>query len=192
MLYSIGIDVGARNGAIAIINENFEIELLEKAPFVEIDAGRTLANKVKPKLNKETGKYETTYKKRAWTDFRQFRNIFDPYISKKNKLVYTVEKVSVRPGEGEISSFIFGNSLGCFEGLSVYLNPVGMYEPTPQVWKAEMGVTSDKETSIRLAEKLFGVSLKKFLDKGKVDDIAEALLLSVYGFKKYYDSGKEN
>ena len=80
----------------------------------------------------------------------------------------------------------------CFEGLSVYLNPVGMYEPTPQVWKAEMGVTSDKETSIRLAEKLFGVSLKKFLDKGKVDDIAEALLLSVYGFKKYYDSGKEN
>ena len=30
--------------------------------------------------------------------------------------------------------------------------------------------------------------LKDYLPKGKVDDISEALLLSFYGFKKYYEN----
>lgn len=187
MLLSIGVDVGTKNGSIAIIDENFKIKLLRKAPYTEIDASHTSANRNKPKLNKETGMYEQSYKKRSWTDYTQFREIFLPYVKKSNQIVYTMERVSVRPGEGEISSFIFGNSLGCFEGLSALLNPVAIFEPTPQIWKKAMGVTSDKSTSIELAEKLFKVNLKDYLPKGKVDDIAEALLLAVYGFKQYYD-----
>lgn len=185
MLLSIGIDVGARNGAIAIIDEEFKILLICKAPFKEVEAAHTSANRNRPKLNKNTNKYEQTYKKRAWTDASKFRELFQPYIG--HDIVYTIEKVSVRVGEGEISSFVFGNSLGCFEGLSAFLNPIDMYEPTPTVWKSDMGVTADKESSVKLAEKLFNCNLKDYVGKGKVDDVAEALLLAVYGFKKYYD-----
>lgn len=190
MLISVGVDVGAKNGAISIIDENFNILYLKKAPYIEVDMSHTSKNRVKPKLNKETGKYEVTYKKRSWTDYTKFREIFEPYVKKKCKIIYTIEKVSVRPDEGELSSFIFGNSLGCFQGLSTYLNPIAIFEPTPQVWKKELGVTSDKETSVKLAEDIFEVNLKKFLTKGKVDDIAEALLLSVYGIKQYSEEGK--
>lgn len=195
MLISIGIDVGAKNGAIAIIDEDFNILSLSKAPYKEVDMAHTSKNRVKPKLNKETGKYEVTYKKRSWTDYTKFRELFEPYVKKGNKIVYTVERVSVRPDEGEISSFIFGNSLGCFEGLSTYLNPIFMIEPTPNVWKFEMGLSSEKEDSIKLATDLFdGVDLREYVPKGKLDDISEALLLAVYGFKKYYDNTiiKEN
>lgn len=190
MLLSIGVDVGARNGAIAVIDEEFNILHLGKAPFMEVEAAHTSANRTKPKLNKETGIYEQTYKKRAWTDYTKLRELFLPYV--ENEIVYTIEKVSVRVGEGEINSFIFGNSLGCFEGLSALLNPIDIYEPTPVIWKAEMGVTSDKSSSVQLAESLFECDLKSFLKKGKVDDIAEALLLAVYGFKKYYDKQENN
>lgn len=190
MLLSIGVDVGARNGAIAIIDEEFNILHLGKAPFMEVEAAHTSANRTKPKLNKETGLYEQTYKKRAWTDYTKLRELFLPYVG--NDIVYTIEKVSVRVGEGEINSFIFGNSLGCFEGLSALLNPIDIYEPTPVIWKADMGVTSDKSSSVQLAESLFECDLKSFLKKGKVDDIAEALLLAVYGFKKYYDKQENN
>lgn len=185
MLISIGVDVGTKNGAIAVIDEDFKILYLSKAPYFEKDMAHTAKNRVKPKLNRETGKYEVTYKKRSWTDFSAFRDLFAPYITKRNKIVYTVEKVSVRPDEGEISSFIFGNSLGCFEGLSAYLNPIFMVEPTPQTWKNEMGLSSEKSASIELAESLFEVNLKDYVPKGKVDDVSEALLLAVYGFKKY-------
>ena len=185
MLLSIGIDVGAKNGAIAVIDEEFNILHLSKAPYIEVDMAHTANNRVKPKLNKQTGKYEVSYKKRSWTDYTKFREIFEPYVNKKYQIIYTIEKVSVRPDEGEFSSFIFGNSLGCFQGLSAYINPIKIYEPTPQVWKKELGVTSDKETSINLAQTLFDTDLKTYLKKGKVDDIAEALLLAVYGFKQY-------
>lgn len=191
MLISIGIDVGAKNGAIAIIDEDFNVLHLSKAPYKDVDMAHTAKNRVKPKLNKETGKYEVTYKKRSWTDYTKFRELFEPYI-KGNQIVYTVERVSVRPDEGEISSFIFGNSLGCFEGLSAYLNPIFMTEPTPNVWKAEMGLSSDKDESIKLASTLFeDVNLRYYVPKGKLDDVSEALLLAVYGFKKYDDSIQE-
>lgn len=185
------MDVGTKNGAIAIIDEEFNILHLGKAPYFEKDMSHTTKNRVKPKLNKDTGEYEVTYKKRSWTDFMEFRNLFKPYVNKKYKIVYTIERVSTRPGEGELSSFIFGNSLGCFEGLSTYLNPIYMIEPTPQIWKAEMGLSSDKSESISLAEDIFEVNLKDYIKVGKVDDVSEALLLAVYGFKKYDENYKE-
>lgn len=188
MLISIGVDVGTKNGAIAIIDEEFRILHLGKAPYFEKDMAHTAKNRVKPKLNKETGKYEIAYKKRSWTDFTQFRKLFEPYVNDNYEIIYTVEKVSVRPDEGEISSFVFGNSLGCFEGLSSYLNPIYMVEPTPQVWKSEMGLSSEKNISVELAQELFEVNLRDYVKRGKLDDVSEALLLAVYGFKMYDDN----
>ena len=84
-----------------------------------------------------------------------------------------------------------GNSLGIFQGLYSYLNPIAYFEPTVQ-WKKEMGLTSNKEDSIDLAEEIYKVKLTNYLPKGKIDDIAEALLLSFYGLKQYYESKGEN
>lgn len=178
---SIGIDPGTKNGAIAIVDDSYNIIYLAKAPYISVNTSK----KVKPKLNKETGLYETTYRQRTLTDFKALRAIFLPFVN--DNIILTIEKVSVRPTEGEMSSFVFGNSLGIFEGQYSFLDPFAFYEPTPQTWKKELGVTSDKETSITRAEDLFQCNLKDYLPKRakKKDDIAEALLLSYYGMMMY-------
>lgn len=186
-LISIGIDPGSRNAAIAVITQNLDILYLKKAAFYEIEIK---SKKVKPKLNKETGMYEVSYKKRAWTNFKKLREVFKPFID--NDIIYTIEKVSARPGEGETTSFIFGNSLGIFQGQYSYLNPVDYYEPLPQLWKKEMGLSSDKALSIQLANDIFG---KKLKEKGIIlksvnsdADLSEALLLALYGLIHYNKS----
>ena len=80
-----------------------------------------------------------------------------------------------------------GNALGIFQGISVFINPIEYYEPLPGTWKKDLGVTSDKQTSINLAEDLYQIKLKDYLPKGKVDDIAEALLLAFYGLRQHFN-----
>ena len=179
---SIGVDVGSTNGAISVVDENGKILVLTKTPTYQ-----TLikSKKNKSKLNKETGKFEIDYRKRTWVDFKSLKDLLEKYT--KYNIIYTIEHISQRPNEGETSSFMNGNSLGIFQGLYSFLNPTAYYEPTPNEWKKELGVTSLKDTSIQLAENIYNVNLKDYLPKGKVDDIAEALLLAFYGFKKYYN-----
>lgn len=184
-LISIGIDVGSTNGAISVVDEDLKIHLLTKTPTYQTEIK---SKRNKSKINKDTLKYEKDYRKRTWVNFKEMRKLFLPFTS--NKVIYTIEKIAARPGEGESSSFTNGNSLGIFQGLYSLLNPIEYYEPTPITWKKEMGVTSDKDTSILLAEDIFQVSLKDFLPKGKTDDLAEALLLSFYGLKQYFKNNK--
>lgn len=179
-IISIGIDVGSSNGAISIVDEDLKILLLSKVPTYQ-----TLikSKRNKSKLNKETMKYEKDFRKRNWVDFKKLGELLKPYSNKK--VIYTIEKITARPSEGEVSSFVNGNSLGIFQGMYSLLNPIEFYEPTPMVWKTEMGLTSDKTQSVALAEDIYQVSLRTYLKKGKVDDIAEALLLAFYGLRKY-------
>lgn len=181
-LISIGIDVGSTNGAIGVIDENLKILYADKVPTYQT-INKSKRNK--SKLNKETMKYEKDYRKRTWVNFKEIGGVLKPFLSQT--LLYTVEKVIVKPGEGEPSSFAFGNSMGIFQGLYAFLNPTAYYEPLATVWKKDLGVTSDKETSVRLAEKIYKIDFKSFNKKGKIDDIAEALLLAFYGLKKYYE-----
>ena len=183
-LLSIGVDPGGRNGAISVIDTNLNILLVESAPFYLVENKN---KKLKPKLNKQTGMFEDRYSSRAWTDFKKLGEVYKPFINKRNKIIYTIEKVSVRPGEGETSSFIFGDSLGIHRGMYSYLQPIAYYEPTPQTWKAEMKVTSDKSTSIERVEDIFQCNLKDYKKVGKVDDLAESLLLAFYGLKNYLE-----
>ena len=96
-----------------------------------------------------------------------------------------------KSNEGATAGFMNGNALGVFQGLYALLEPQEYNEPTPGEWKKAMGLGSIKDSSITLAEEIYKIKLKDYLPKGKVDDIAEALLLSFYGFKKYYEE-KEN
>ena len=180
---SIGIDVGSSNGAISVVDQDLKILLLTKAPTYQT---LVTSKRNKSKLNKETLMYEKDYRKRTWVDFKALGELLNPFKGKS--IIYTIEKIHVRPGEGELTSYMNGNSLGIFQGMYSLLNPIRYYEPTPITWKSDLGVSSDKSTSIKLAEDLYQVNLKDFLPKGKVDDIAEALLLPFYGFKKYYEN----
>ena len=184
-LISIGIDVGSTNGAISVISEDGEVLLLTKAPIYQTEVK---SKRNKSKLNKVTGKFEADFRKRNWVDFKVLRELLKPFIS--SSIIYTIERIQQRPNEGETTSFMNGNSLGVFQGLYSYLNPVAYYEPSAGEWKKELGVTSLKDTSIQLAEEIYNIKLKDYLPKGKVDDIAEALLLSFYGFKRYYETTK--
>ena len=184
-LISIGIDVGSTNGAISVVSEEGEILLLTKAPIYQTEVK---SKRNKSKLNKETGKFEADFRKRNWVDFKALRELLKPFV--QNSIIYTIERIAQRPNEGETTSFMNGNSLGIFQGLYSYLNPVNYFEPSAGEWKKELGVTSLKDTSIKLAEEIYKVKLKDYLPKGKVDDIAEALLLSFYGFKKYYENNE--
>ena len=181
-LISIGIDIGSTNGAISVVDEDLKVLILTKAPIYQTEIK---SRRNKSKLNKETGKFEKDYRKRSWVDFKAVGELLSPY--KESKVIYTLEKATTRSMEGEASSFMNGNALGVFQGVSTLLNPVEYYEPLPVTWKTDLGVTSDKQTSIDLAEDLFQIKLKDYLPKGKVDDIAEALLLSFYGLRQHYN-----
>lgn len=187
VLISIGIDVGSTNGAISVVSEEGEILLLTKAPIYQTEVK---SKRNKSKLNKETGKFEADFRKRNWVNFKELREILKPFIN--NSIIYTIERIQQRPNEGETTSFMNGNSLGIFQGLYSYLNPISYFEPSAGEWKKELGVTSLKETSIQLAEEIYDIKLKDYLPKGKVDDIAEALLLAFYGLKKYYENNERN
>lgn len=93
-----------------------------------------------------------------------------------------VEHVNAMPGQGVTSCFSFGQNFGFILGL---LTAFGIpYELVrPQKWKKEFSCTSDKNTSIEVAQRLFpGVSLKRTPKCRKPHDgMAEALLLAEWG-----------
>ena len=97
-----------------------------------------------------------------------------------------VERVNAMPGQGVSSMFSFGTNYGFIQGLlTAYNIPYELV--MPRVWKKEFGVTSDKNTSIAVAKRLFpDVSLRR-TERCKKDDnnIAEALLISCYARRKF-------
>lgn len=97
-----------------------------------------------------------------------------------------VERVSAMPGQGVSSMFSFGENYGFIQGLLTAYN-IPFELVTPRVWKKEFGVTSDKNTSIAVAKRLFpDVSLKRTERCKKDDDgISEALLLAVVARRKF-------
>lgn len=92
-----------------------------------------------------------------------------------------LERVNAMPKQGVKSMFSFG---GNYERIQEMLESREIpYElVTPAKWKKEFGVTSDKNTSIAVAQRLFPqVSLLRTEKCRKPDDgIAEALLLACY------------
>lgn len=97
-----------------------------------------------------------------------------------------VEHVGAMPGQGSVSMFNFGMNFGIIQGiLSALKIPYELVRP--QKWKKEFSCTSDKNTSIDAAKRLFpNVNLKRTERcKKDHDGIAEALLLAEYGRRKH-------
>lgn len=101
-------------------------------------------------------------------------------------IVCCIEQVSAHPGEGVKSVFTFGTNygwlLGVLDTLQIPYQPI-----TPQRWKKEFGLTSDKSKSIEVCKRLFpNVSLLRTERSRKEDDnCAEAVLLMLYAKRKF-------
>lgn len=96
-----------------------------------------------------------------------------------------LEKVGARPGQGVVSMFSFGQSVGYIKGvLEAFRIPY--QEITPQKWKKEFGLNSDKAASAEVCRKLFPEVSLLATPKCKKphDGMAEALLMAEYARRK--------
>lgn len=92
-----------------------------------------------------------------------------------------VEHVNAMPGQGVTSCFSFGQNFGFILGLlTAFRIPYELVRPLK--WKKEFSCTSDKNTSIEVAQRLFpDVDLRRTPQCRKPHDgIAEALLMAEY------------
>ena len=99
--------------------------------------------------------------------------------------VCCLEKVGAMPGQGVVSMFSFGQSVGYIKGV---LESFGIpyQEITPQKWKREFGLTSDKAKSAEVCGRLFPSASLLATPKCRKphDGMAEALLMAEYARRK--------
>lgn len=100
-------------------------------------------------------------------------------------VVCCLEKVGARPGQGVVSMFSFGQSVGYIKGVLESFR-IPYQEITPQKWKREFGLSSEKAVSAEVCRKLFpDVSLLATPKcKKPHDGMAEALLMAEYARRK--------
>lgn len=101
-----------------------------------------------------------------------------------------VEHVGAMPGQGVTSCFSFGENFGFIKGI---LETHGVpYELVrPRKWKGEFSCTSDKNTSIAVAGRLFPTAdLRRTPRCVKPHDgLAEALLLAEWARRRHMRMG---
>ena len=85
-----------------------------------------------------------------------------------------IESVHSMPGQGVSSSFKFGMAFGMAIAIMERINCPWQLV-TPQKWKKDMGLTSDKDLSLAMARELWPTApLARKMDNGR----AEALLMA--------------
>ena len=100
-------------------------------------------------------------------------------------VVCCLEKVGARPGQGVTSMFNFGRSVGYIKGVLESFR-IPYQEITPQKWKGEFGLNSDKSASVEVCRRLFpDIDLLATPRSRKPHDgMAEALLMAEYARRK--------
>lgn len=84
-----------------------------------------------------------------------------------------IEEVSSGPKDGKVQAFTFGEVYGIVQGMFGMLQ-IPILKTRPGVWKSQLGLSSDKNKSILLAQKTFPEYTFKKSEDGK----AEAALLA--------------
>ena len=100
-------------------------------------------------------------------------------------IVCCLEKVGARPGQGVVSMFSFGQSVGYIKGVLESFR-IPYQEITPQKWKREFGLNSEKAASAEVCRKLFPEISLLATPKCKKphDGMTEALLMAEYARRK--------
>lgn len=86
-----------------------------------------------------------------------------------------LEDVHSLPRDGHVGAFSFGQTKGIIRGVlaSCYIDCALV---SPSVWKLALGLSSDKNSSLNLARKIWRDN-----EFGNNDNMAEAALLALYG-----------
>lgn len=119
----------------------------------------------------------TNQKPRRQLDLHALASFFDLY-GPSIKMA-CIEEPSSMPTDGVIQAFKFGFNCAVLQALTV-ANSIPMRLVRPSTWKAQMGLTGDKDMSRRLASQIMPQFCKLWPLK-KHDGRAEAALLAVYG-----------
>jgi hypothetical protein len=158
--YIIGVDPGI-TGAIAVI------EIGVKPAFIGVFDMPLYTLKVSGKDRKRI-------------DLTGLSFLLESY-SHKTKIAVIEDVGQVGTNADPFSSFVFGFATGAVHG-ALAMAGVKIEKVKPQVWKAALGLDSDKTLSLKLALKIFPESekyLKRKMDHGR----AEAILLAWFAFK---------
>lgn len=113
---------------------------------------------------------------------RQLWSDLSTAINKRDCVIWC-ESVHSMPGQGVSSTFKFGRAVGAIEAVCErFLFPWSLV--TPQAWKKGMGLSANKDESLRMARRLFPEAahmLKRKKDHGR----GEALLIAEFGRKEW-------
>lgn len=118
-------------------------------------------------------------------DEEEYVTTLNSCIDEKYAIRAVVEHVGAMPKQGVASTFKFGANFGWIQGVLFALGiPYELVRP--QKWKKEFSCTSDKNTSVAVARRLFpSVSLLATPRcKKPHDGMAEALLMAEYAKRK--------
>ena len=105
-------------------------------------------------------------------------------------MIFACEKVWARPGQGASSTAKFMHDTGLVEGIALGLG-FRLERTAPNTWKAKMGVTEAKATSIARARELAPefkelLTAKRNVRTSKqVDGLAEAMLIGLWAAAHY-------
>ena len=96
-----------------------------------------------------------------------------------------LEKVGPMPKQGVTSTFTFGEGYGWLKGAMDALG-ISYQEITPQKWKKEFGLNSDKAKSIEVCRQLFPEADLRPSARSRVDNdgMAEAVLMAEFARRK--------
>lgn len=107
------------------------------------------------------------------------------HTDSSSRTICCLEKVGARPGQGVVSMFNFGLNVGYIKGvLEAFRIPY--QEITPQKWKKEFGLNSEKAKSTEVCRQLFPYIRLQATEKSQKphDGMAEALLMAEYAKRK--------
>lgn len=96
-----------------------------------------------------------------------------------------LEEVHAMPKQGVSSTFTFGRFFGQLEGI-LMCEGIPYQLKSPQAWKEEFGLNSDKKKSIEVCKNLFPSANLLATEKCQKehDGMAEALLMAEYARRK--------
>jgi Holliday junction resolvasome RuvABC endonuclease subunit len=147
----LGIDPGLK-GALAFVSKRGDLLGVFKMPTYRQERSR--------------GKFKT------FVDGAALTKLIDQFTPD----TYWIEDVFSSSQMGVVSSFSFGEGKGILKGIAA-ARGIEPFYVHPAVWKRDIGVTSEKRSSIIKAKRLFPFQQKLLTSEGK----CEAALIALYG-----------
>lgn len=168
----IGIDTGV-SGGMALYDEKAGV-LVDccMTPFY----WQRMSTKSKSTIDKNGKKVAGKYKRRRKLAYWAIADKLETW-REMGATNIIIEQVNSMPNQSSQSMFTFGESLGCMLGMAAVLG-FDITLVRPKIWKSVYDLTNDKNESLVLARKTFGLS---HFPTAVFHNVAEAALIAASG-----------